>query len=46
MDDHTPTHTPMEHGFHLLVRACPTYMDKKKQYMLNAPYKSPCGSLI
>jgi hypothetical protein len=46
MDDHKPTHTPMELGFHLLVHACPTYMDKKKQYMLNAPYKSPCGSLI
>jgi len=46
MHDCKPTRTPVELGFHLLVRACPIYMDKKKQYMLNAPYKSPCGSLI
>lgn len=46
MHDCKPTCTPMELGFHLLVCGCPTYIDKKKQYMFNAPYKSPCGSLI
>jgi hypothetical protein len=46
MHDCKPTCTPMELGFHLLIRGCPIYMDKKKQYMLNVPYKSPCGSFM